>query len=291
MQTDNVFLVSVCMITYNHESWIAEAIEGVLMQICDFKLELVIGDDNSTDNTRKIIESYIEKYPNLIKARFNEDNIGMMPNFIKTLKECKGQYVAVCEGDDYWIDSLKLKKQVDLMEQNPACSMCVAKTEWRKDNKVINISGQGSKQFYDFYDVLNNVVYFHTSTYLIRKEFLDVYTSINPVLYFGDTTMRYVLSDMAPLLLLNEVVSVYRITGKGVWSGIGRKKKIYMNIEKFKTFYFHYKPEHKREFLEKLIQKYRQLLVYNIKHFEPLEALSTFFQWAQWKYKLKNFEN
>ncbi|MCX7858348.1 MAG: glycosyltransferase [Deltaproteobacteria bacterium] len=133
-------LVSVHMITYNHEKYIAEAIEGVLKQKTTFPFELVIGEDFSTDSTRKICLEYQKRYPNIIKLLQREKNIGMVPNFVDTLKNCKGKYVAFCEGDDYWIDEYKLQKQVEFLENNAkysgACTDVVVIDETGKEIKL-----------------------------------------------------------------------------------------------------------------------------------------------------------
>ena len=110
-------MVSVCMITYNHESFISEAIKSVLSQQVDFSLEVVISNDCSTDNTHRIIEELIKSNTNLnIKFSYTnqKSNLGVMSNFIFALKKCQGKYIALCEGDDYWIDKGKLQKQVGM---------------------------------------------------------------------------------------------------------------------------------------------------------------------------------
>ena len=117
-------VVSVCMITYNHENFIREAIEGVLMQKTDFPIELIIGEDCSTDNTRKIVVEYANKYPNIIRLLLPDYNLGMMKNFVETLDAANGKYIALCEGDDYWTDPYKLQKQVDFLEANEEFVMC-----------------------------------------------------------------------------------------------------------------------------------------------------------------------
>src|SRR5690349_16516557 len=109
--------VSVCMVTYNHEKFIEKAIEGVLMQETDFDVELVIGEDFSTDQTRSIIEKYQQKYPGKIIIAPSEHNLGMMKNFVNTLNTCTGEYIALCEGDDFWTDPTKLQRQVEFMEK------------------------------------------------------------------------------------------------------------------------------------------------------------------------------
>lgn len=110
--------VSACIITYNQEDYIAQCLDGALFQIVDFEYEIVIGDDKSTDGTLDICKKYAEKYPTKIRLIAREQNLGMMGNWIKTLTACHGKYIAICEGDDYWTDPLKLQKQVDFLESN-----------------------------------------------------------------------------------------------------------------------------------------------------------------------------
>ena len=95
-------LVSVLIITYNHEKFISETIESALNQRTDFKFEIVIGEDFSTDKTREVCESYKKLNPEVINLLPSKKNWGVIPNFIRTHKECKGKYIALCEGDDYW---------------------------------------------------------------------------------------------------------------------------------------------------------------------------------------------
>lgn len=117
-------MISVVMITYNHEAFIGEAIEGILMQLCDYEIELIIADDCSTDNTGNVVKQYIDTHPNgyWIKYSCHEKNKGMIPNFLWALQQAKGKYIALCEGDDYWLDSNKLNNQLEFLTTNPTCS-------------------------------------------------------------------------------------------------------------------------------------------------------------------------
>jgi len=112
-------LVSVKMITYNHEPYIAEAIEGVLLQKTSFPIELVIGEDCSTDRTRDIVMHYQKKFPGLIRVITSERNVGATKNSLRTERACRGKYIAYCEGDDYWCDMRKLQRQAAILEQYP----------------------------------------------------------------------------------------------------------------------------------------------------------------------------
>jgi glycosyltransferase involved in cell wall biosynthesis len=104
--------------TYNHEDYISQAIESALMQKTTFDFEIIIGEDISSDNTRKICRDYANAYPAKIRLLNDKVNFGMVPNFVRTLKQCKGRYIALLEGDDYWIDPLKLQKQMDILENS-----------------------------------------------------------------------------------------------------------------------------------------------------------------------------
>lgn len=116
-------LTIVC-VTYNHEKYIAQALESFIMQQTNFDFEAIISDDCSTDYTQDIIREYAKKYPNIIKPVLREKNLGVDANFFATYGPLSGGYVAHCEGDDYFTDPLKLQKQVDFLEANPDCSMC-----------------------------------------------------------------------------------------------------------------------------------------------------------------------
>lgn len=116
-------VVSVHMITYNHEPYIRQAIDSVLSQQVDFPFEIVIGEDCSRDNTRALALAYQERHPSIVRVITSGSNVGMMKNAHRTFEATRGKYVAYCEADDYWQDPLKLQKQVRFLEQNPRCSL------------------------------------------------------------------------------------------------------------------------------------------------------------------------
>ncbi len=281
-------LVYVRTMTFNHEDYIRDCIESILMQKTTFPISFLIHDDASADKTPDIVREYEYRFPHIIKAYYQTENSYSQPDKVERRAVFRswqvGKYEAICEGDDYWTDQYKLQKQVELMEQNPDCSMCVAQTVWMKDNQVINCSGEGDKLKYDFNDLINGK-YFHTSTYLIRKEFLDIYGSANPKLRDGDTSMRLFLSDLGPLILLNEKVSVYRLTGKGIWTGISSKNKTLWHIRIYKSFYYHFKSQYRPFFVKKLIESYLTLILKNITHINIKELLPAFGQFTLWSVK------
>ena len=118
-------VVSVHMITYNHEPYIRQSIESVMMQKTDFEFELVIGEDASQDKTREICFEYQKKYPDKIRVLWWHENVSKFGgNGRRTRAHCRGEFIAFCEGDDYWIDPLKLQKQVDIMRKHPNVGLC-----------------------------------------------------------------------------------------------------------------------------------------------------------------------
>jgi len=120
-------LVSICSITYNHGPYIKECLEGFLMQKTTFPVEILIHDDASTDGTEEIIREYEVKYPHIIKPLYEDENQwakGKKGSKVFNFPRARGKYIAICEGDDYWTDSLKLQKQVEFLKKNSDCSLC-----------------------------------------------------------------------------------------------------------------------------------------------------------------------
>ena len=125
--------LSICCISYNHANFIAKAIDSFLSQKVDFRYELVISDDKSTDSTAQIIEEYSALHSDKIRVLPRDKNVGMNVNFFSTLSACRGEYIAICEGDDYWTDINKLQRQVEILDSNPNISFVFHDVEIRND--------------------------------------------------------------------------------------------------------------------------------------------------------------
>ncbi len=123
--------VSVCVISYNQERYIQECLESILNQKCDFDFEVIVNDDNSKDKTGEICSRFAERNKDLIRLQLNTSNLGMMANWLDSLKRAKGKYIAICEGDDYWTSSNKLQVQFDFLESNKEFVGCFHNTEER----------------------------------------------------------------------------------------------------------------------------------------------------------------
>ena len=121
-------VVSVCMTVYNHQGFLQQAIESIVSQITDFPYELIIGEDCSTDDSRRICLEFQKRFPDKIRVLWAERNCNeTFGNLLRVMSQCLGEYIAFCEGDDYWIDPYKLQKQVDVIRAHPTVGMFVAK--------------------------------------------------------------------------------------------------------------------------------------------------------------------
>ena len=266
----NEIVVSVLATAFNHELWIARALESIVMQKTNFPIEVLVHDDASTDKTADIIRAYEQKYPRLIKPIYqtkNQFSQGNFPLFLLSEK-AKGKYLAICECDDYWTDPLKLQKQVDLLEAHPECSMAVAKTDvYRlKDGQFhYQSTYEGVDKDLLYFDDLFRGCYFHTSTYLIPKiNFISV-EKYRDKIFIGDTALRFILIDIGPFVFLRETVSVYQITGEGIWSSLDGYARTAAHVKLFEGLYRHFKSKYKKYWGKSLVSAYMTIIFADIR--------------------------
>ena len=211
--------VSVLMITYNHEKFIGEALDSVLMQCMDFDYEIVVGEDCSTDRTREIIAEYEKKHPQKIRLLPSSQNLGMLRNYVRTFKACKGEYIAVLDGDDYWNSPYKLKKQVDFLDAHLECSVCFHKVKILYDErgKTFDMGPPYEKIKYSLEDlVASNFIANCSVMYRagLITSFPDWWYSVE----MTDWTTHILHAECGDVGYINEVMSVYRVHPRGVWS-------------------------------------------------------------------------
>lgn len=208
-------LVSICCITYNHEPYIKDALDGFVMQKTNFPFEIVISDDCSKDRTREIIAEYKRKYPNLIRDISPVYNKGMFENFVYVQENANGEYIALCEGDDYWTDPYKLQKQVDYMEQHPEIDLCCTASQQyvQKTGKFIGHGGTNLCEKYDTCIMGYNDIF--TATTLIRTDsFRKCYAELKSFLskdLIIDTAYWYWFAYYNKVKYFDEETAVYRI--------------------------------------------------------------------------------
>ena len=215
--------VSVAMNAYNCEHFVAQAIESVLMQETTFVVELVIGEDCSTDSTRRIVRAYGAKYPNVIRVLLPKKNLGISRNYEAVWHACGGKYIAWLDGDDYWRTPQKLEKQVTFMEANRHFSMCGTKTQFvttssdgaEKDAGVLEPAML--KPEYDLPDFLTGYP-MHTSSMLGRRELVALPDWLNEAGILWDACAFALYAEKGPVGYLSEVVSCWRIHAGGSWT-------------------------------------------------------------------------
>jgi glycosyltransferase involved in cell wall biosynthesis len=214
--------VSVAMAAYNQESFIAQAVESVLMQRTNFAYELIIGEDCSTDDTRRIVLRYQQQHPDKIRVLLQPGNTQGLRNFEDIYGACRGEYVAELEGDDYWTDPLKLQLQVDLLDAQPAAFVCGARAYvWTDgadapsritpDEDGALLSTWGARELFE------GKWWFRTCTKVFRRQLLQ---SIPPRFHRDWAATMWLIANtgFAPVCFLDRVVGVYRQHSGGVWS-------------------------------------------------------------------------
>ena len=215
MHNDEKPIVSICCITYNHGKFIADCLNGFLKQKTSFPFEIVVSNDCSTDDTKSIIDSYLSKYPTMFKVVSPSKNLGSIKNFFHALSKCTGKYIALCEGDDYWIDENKLQMQVDFLEKNPEYGMCYTKTKQFIQKKRKFSRRMFGTDVRDFEDLLFNGNRVPTLTTVFRKDLLNSYLKeIYPQdkgWLMGDYPMWLYFAHESKVKFLDKVTSVYRV--------------------------------------------------------------------------------
>ena len=244
-QVDSGIKVSVAMITFNQEAYVEQAIESVLLQQFNFTIELVISDDYSSDNTRNILKKYKEKYPKIINLLLPNFNQGMHLNFMNTLAACRGQYIALLEGDDYWTSNLKLQKQIDFLDHNINCSICF--------HKVLCVYEDNSSKSYSFpdkkyssYTSLEDLFlgnFMSTCSVVYRNRLFEEVPPWYFKLKVGDWPLHIFNAEHGSIGFIDETMGIYRIHQNGVWSMKKQADIIVNSIEVLRAIdmYFEYK--------------------------------------------------
>lgn len=281
--------VSILCCAYNHEKYIKQCLDSFLSQKCNFKYEILINDDASTDNTASIIKEYEKKYPEIIKPFYQKTNLYSKKdiNIIRDvlLPFARGKYISLCEGDDYWINPYKLQKQVTALENNKNCYFCVHNTKKVSedgikivDNLPIDKFSEGiikSDNFVNTLDTYN----FHTSSYFfLKKEIINYYKKdldFRKKSKVGDIPFMLYFGYIGDVYYIDEYMSAYRQNSVGSWTVNNRKSNsVYINnaksiIESIKSYdkYTNYKYHH---MCEKVINDNEYRIYYRNKEYRKV---------------------
>ena len=216
------------------------------MQKCNFNFDIVVGEDCSTDKSREILLEYQNRYPGKFKLLLHENNIGAANNQLEVFKNCKGKYIAMCEGDDYWIDPLKLQKQVDFLDANPDYGMVHTKYKifLELENKEVSISTPKDNYNSFFKSILLGNYAIGTLTVCFRKEiylgYLEEIFQHSKEWLLGDLPLWLYISQNSKINYIDEVTSVYRVLEESASNTLIIEKKISFekSINEIRFFFF-----------------------------------------------------
>ena len=237
-------LVSVCMITYNHAKFVRQAIESILNQDTDFTYELVISDDNSSDDTASIIRSVVKENPHGYRVVFFDQpiNLGMSKNFMFALEQCKGDYIAVCEGDDYWIDKYKLQTQLKFLKANNKYSICWTRYKTLESNNNIAKDNVFENVYFKngvSHDITLMNMFEPYITLLLTSMFKsEILIDLQRFKYFKDNTVYALALGKGFGVVLDCYTAVYRVHNGGIWSSASLIDQLENDYHNFNEIYY-----------------------------------------------------
>jgi len=284
-------MVTIRCLAYNHEPYIRQCLDGFVMQKTNFRFEAIVHDDASTDGTADIIREYAEKYPDIIKPIFETENqYSKRDGSIRRImnEHTHGKYVAMCEGDDYWIDPLKLQKQVDILNSDEQIGLCYTKakkfnqTSGKFDTDLCGLEYKGFSQM-----LRENPVV--TLTTMYRRNLYDKYIKdVNPYTKFwkmGDYPLWLWIAAHYKVKYLSDVTGVYRVLLNSASHSASREKHLQFILSSYEIkVYFarEYLPKcskeivNKKYYYESLLLAYKNYYIKSLKLFFRVKNKSLF---------------
>ncbi|WPR71615.1 glycosyltransferase [Flavobacterium sp. NG2] len=301
-------LVSVSVATYEQEDFIRECLEGILMQKTNFDFEIVIGEDESNDKTREICKEYAEKYPDKIRLFLRDRKLTALYDskgqFYKSLNgtvtflSCRGKYIALCEGDDYWTDPLKLQKQVEFLESNPEFGICfhnVIQLNTFDTSKSVVIPNVN----YDLDYTLENYILSNktaTCSIVLKKECVNTIPRWFYKVPFGDLALILLVMNNSNEKgrVLKDLMGVYRIHKGGIHGSFHKDDKSlikayiqHVSFTKIISKEFLVEKKYQKIILKKMLNTYHVLTTLYKKENNKLQFYKTFLLVKYYKLKLK----
>lgn len=221
-------MLSVFTLSYNHEKFIAQAIDSALSQKTNFTYEIVIGDDASTDLTPRIVSEYANQHPHVIRPILHKKNLGPGNNVLSVFQKCRGKYIAFLEGDDFWSDTFKLQKQVDFLEANTDYTICFHNTEERYDNTE-RASWLYCKPTQKIDSTIYDLAYKNfipTCSAVFRAGLFSELPDWFPKSKMGDWPIHLLNAKHGKIRYIPHVMGVHRIHDQGIWSPLSQEEMI-----------------------------------------------------------------
>jgi glycosyltransferase involved in cell wall biosynthesis len=267
VQTQDVVLgengrmkLSVLMVTYNHERFIAQAITSVLSQCVDFDYEIVVGEDSSTDGTRDILMDFYRRFPDRIVPLLRDRNFGGGRNLEAALAACRGKYVALLEGDDYWISNNKLQRQVEFLETHPDFAVCCHRARILHEVHIgyADVSPSLAAGSYTIEDLLKGN-FVMTSTTVVRRNLFGPLPGCFSETGLGDWPRLALAARQGKIELMDEVMAAYRVHAGGIWSSLPVTRRLRDTVRMLRALDQHLGFQHTRTIRRTIARTYFEL--------------------------------
>jgi len=227
--------VSVALTTFNHEKFVARAVRSALEQETDFDYEIVIGEDCSQDRTLDVVVELAQEFPDRIKLLPTSENLGARRNFVRTIQACKGDYVAVLDGDDYWTSPKKLQTSADFLDRHSECSLCFHSVVLLYENgDEVPLHPPWRKEIYTIHDLIQRNFIMSCSPMVRRGNFVDFPTWCydNPSVP-GDWVFLILNASHGRIGYIDRLMGVYRIHDRGEWTSKDHASRLRSTISMF----------------------------------------------------------
>ena len=230
--------VSVLMLAYNHERHIAQALDSAVGQQAPFDFEIVVGEDASTDATPRIVADYQRRFPALVRPLFHHANLGMHDNFLHAFSACRGEYVALLEGDDYWTEPSKLRRQVELMDRQPLVAVCghrVRVLDESEPERIELFPADNGRRTFSLEDILVANFLPTCSTMFRRAQFTGFPPWVRGLRAL-DWPLHVLNARFGSIALMPEVMGVYRRHAGGAWTGLPASRRCRYLLDMYEAF-------------------------------------------------------
>lgn len=255
--------VSVCVITYNHERYLAQALDSVLAQRVDFPYEIVVAEDCSTDGTRRVVEDYARRYPGVVRPVLHERNVGVQQNFLDAFGLCRGEYVALLEGDDYWTAPDKLARQAALLDADPSCTICYHPVDVRHEDGSTpprRHPAPGHRPVRTLDQLLRaSGLPLQTCSVMLRRSAVPELPEWFLRMPSGDWPLFVLCAQAGGIAWIEETMAVYRIHGGGLWSRAPQPERVARATEMNRTLQQHLGPAYHRAMESRLAANYANM--------------------------------
>lgn len=228
-------VISILLLTYQHEAFVRDALDGIFAQQLSVPYEVIATEDCSSDKTRSILEEYRRRHAGVLRILARDRRVGGKRNVLDGFAQCRGDYICILDGDDYWTDATKLSRQLDLLQGRPEYVACAHNTRvvylegGKPDGKAV--SDAKVRERYTIGDLASGRIYLHLSSLLFRNVFKGGLPAAQRHPRVGDYFLSMLFAEHGDIAFINRPMSVYRVTGHGEWSKLNTLEQEIKNLD------------------------------------------------------------